>query len=68
MRRKTYWEYALSWQKNEMHFVLVSEYESEFKNILETMSNNDDEYKKLMERCNHKIVCELPPNFPNIRA
>ena len=51
-----------------MHFVLVSEYESEFKNMLNKMSNNDDEYKKLMERCNHKIVCELPPNFPNIRA
>ena len=39
-----------------MHFALVSEYESEFKNMLKKMSNNDDEYKKLMERCNHKIV------------
>ena len=39
-----------------MHFVLVSEYESKFKNMLKTMSNSDDEYKELMEIYKNKMV------------
>ena len=49
-------ENALRQQQNEMHSVLVSEYESEFKNLLKTMSNSDDQYKKMTEICKHRTV------------
>ena len=47
---------ALSRQKHELHFVLVSEYESEFKNMLKTMSICDDEYKELMGKCKNRVA------------
>ena len=42
---------ALSQKQHEMNSILVSEYESEFKNMLKMVSSRYDEYKELMEIC-----------------
>ena len=41
---------ALSKKQHELHTVLISGYELEFKNMLKTISSNDSEYNKLMEK------------------
>ena len=41
---------ALSRQQHKLHIVLFSGYESEFKNLLKTISSSDFEYNKLMEK------------------
>ena len=46
---------ALSRQKHRMYSVLISDYDSEFKTLLIEASNNDEQYKRLMEKCNQEI-------------
>ena len=43
---------ALSQQQHKMHLVLISDYESEFKTLLKEASNNDEQYKNWVEKCN----------------
>ena len=44
---------ALSRQQHKLQIVLFSGYESEFKNLLKTISSSDFEYNKLMEKCTY---------------
>ena len=37
-----------------MHAVLISGYESELKIVLKEASNNDKQYKNLIEKCNQE--------------
>ena len=43
---------ALSQQQHKMYSVLISDYESEFKALLKEASNNDEQYKPWVEKCN----------------
>ena len=47
---------ALSRQQHEIHFVLISDYEPEFKTLLKKESNSDEKYKNWMEKCNNGTV------------
>ena len=38
-----------------MHSLLISDYESEFKNLLKEASNNDEQYTSWVEKCNQEI-------------
>ena len=44
---------GLSRQQHELQDVLISGYESGFKNMLKTVSSSDYEYNKLVEKCTH---------------
>ena len=41
-------------QQHELHVILVSEYESEFKKLLKEVSKEDPKYKSLLEKCNNR--------------
>ena len=43
---------ALRQQQKKIHSVLISNYEYEFKTFLKEASNNDEQYKNWVEKCN----------------
>ena len=45
---------ALSRQQHELQDVLISGYESAFKNMLKTLSSSDYDYNNPMEKCTHR--------------
>ena len=46
---------TLSWKLDKMYSILISDYESEFKNLLKEASNNDKQYTSWVEKCNQEI-------------
>ena len=45
---------ALSRQQHQLHLVLISNYESEFKTLLKEASTNDEQYRNWVEKCNQE--------------
>ena len=45
---------ALSRQQHKIYLVLISDYKSEFKTLLKEASNNDEQYKNWVQKCNLK--------------